>query len=134
MSSNEEKKLSPFDIINAINEKKGELAEDELQQFYSPWVVNRGLSNTRDTVLFSNEMNRLWALPKDMQFAFLYHGIPRKRRFGKWNKLNEDKNSIDLILERYPHYSRKRAKEVIPLLSPVLKDIEASRFKGGKKN
>lgn len=129
----EDQKLSPFDIINIINEKKEELDSDQLQQFYNAWMVNRGLSNVKDTVLFANEMNRLYSLPKDMQFAFYYHGISKKRRFGKWNKIVEEKQSIELIMEKYPHFSRKRAKELLPILKGQLKAIEADLYKGGNK-
>lgn len=124
------KKLSPFDIASIINEKKGLLDESEMGD-YSPYMLNRIMSNTQDTVFFANEMNMAWQLSKDMQFAFYYHGLPKKRRFGKWNKNSDDSDAIDLIKEYYG-YSTNKAKDVLSILRPNLDSIRAELTKGGK--
>lgn len=125
-------KLSPFDIISNITEKKPTLDIDVVKRDYVPWMINRGLSNIRDTVLFANEMNRYWSLDKDIQYSFLYHGIQKKKRFGKWNKVSDDTDAIELIKEFYG-YSYTRAKEVLPILIDSLDEIKRLLEKGGQR-
>lgn len=122
-------RLSPFDIASNINEKKGLL--DVAEVGYEPFVVNRVFSNTQDSVLFANEMNAAWGLPKDMQYAFLYYGLPKKKRFGKWHKNQDDKDDLEPIQE-YFGYSRHKAKMVLSLLRPHLDQIRSELQKGGR--
>lgn len=121
--------MSPFDITSHINEKKGVLDVEEIG--YNAYVINKVLSNTIDSALFANEMNRYWSVPNQQQFDFYYHGLPKKKRFGKWHKNQDDTESLNLIQEYYG-YSRKRAKDVLALLRPYLDDIRKELEKGGK--
>ena len=123
------KKLSPFDMASIINEKKSFTESDVAD--YNSFMMNRIYSNTQDTVFFANEMNMAWQLPKELQFAFYYYGLPKKRRFGKWNKNQDDADSLELIQECFG-YSRHKAKEVLPLLRPHLDSIRKELEKGGK--
>ncbi len=125
------KKLSPFDIASMINEKKGLLGESELVD-YSPYMINRILSNNQDTIFFANEMNSAWGLPKDMQFAFYYYGLPKKKRYAPWHKNQDDNDNLNLI-EEYFGYSRNKAKQVLPLLHQHLDSIREELKKGGKQ-
>lgn len=122
-------KLSPFDITSNINEKKGVLDVEEVG--YDSYVINRVLSNTIDSVLFANEMNRYWSVPRQQQYDFYYHGLPKKKRFGKWHKNQDDKDSLELIQE-YFGYSRRKAKDVLELLRPNLENIAQELEKGGR--
>ena len=121
--------MSPFDIASHINEKKGVLDVEEIG--YNAYVINKVLSNTIDSVLFANEMNRYWNVSPQQQFDFYYHGLPRKKRYGKWHKNQDDLESLNLIQEYYG-YSRKRAKDVLVLLRPYLDDIRKELEKGGR--
>lgn len=121
--------MSPFDIASHINEKKGVLDVEEIG--YNAYVINKVLSNTIDSVLFANEMNRYWSVPTQQQFDFFYHGLPKKKRYGKWHKNQDDTASLDLIQEYYG-YSRKRAKDVLGILRPYLDDIRQELEKGGR--
>jgi hypothetical protein len=121
--------MSPFDIASHINDKKGVLDVEEIG--YNAYVINKVLSNTADSVLFANEMNRHWGLTNQQQFDFYYHGLPKKKRFGKWHKNQDDTESLNLIQEYYG-YSRKRAKDVLSLLRPYLDDIRKELEKGGR--
>lgn len=123
-------KLSPFEITSHINEKKGVLDVEEVG--YDSYVINRVLSNTIDSVLFANEMNRHWGASKQQQFDFYYYGLPKKKRFGKWHKNQDDKESLELI-EEYFGYSRRKAKDVLSLLRPHLTDIAQELEKGGRR-
>jgi Holliday junction resolvasome RuvABC DNA-binding subunit len=122
-------KLSPFDLANIINEKKVVVDVDEVG--YEPYIINRVFSNTRDSVLFANEMNRYWSLSKQQQFDFYYHGLSKKKRFGKWHKNQDDVEALEIIQE-YFGYSRHKAKEVLETLRPHLDDISKEMDKGGR--
>ena len=97
-------KLSPFDFLSSINEKKtylfdGENADDsgEASQVdsaskqYPAYMVNRGLSYFVDTVMFANELNSRPGVSPKMQYDFLYHSVRKKRRFSKWFKYSSCK-------------------------------------------
>jgi len=124
-------RLSPFDVVTNINEKKGFLNVDEVG--FEAFVINRVFSNTQDTVLFANEMNACWGLPKDMQYAFMYHAIPKKKRYGKWHKNQDDKEELELIQE-YFNISRHKAKLIHSLLRPHLEEMANNMQKGGRNH
>lgn len=123
-------KLSPFDIANNINSKTGFLLNVQ-EAGYNAFVINKIFSNTQDSVFFANEMNCNWSLALEMQYAFYYHGLSKKKRFGKWNKNQDNMEEIALIQEAYD-YSYHRAKEALPLLRPHLDAIRAQMDKGGR--
>lgn len=122
-------KLSPFEITGTLNEKKGVLDVSEVG--YDAFVINRVMSNTIDTVLFANEMNRCWGADKQWQFDFYYYGLPKKKRYGKWHKLSEEKDAIKLIQARFG-YSHNKAKDVLDILRPHLPQIEQELKTGGR--
>lgn len=124
-------KMSPFEIASCINEKKGVLEADEVG--YNSFIINKVYSNTADSIMFANEMNRYWSLSPQQQFDFYYYGLPKKRRYGKWNKCEDDEKAIQLIQEYYG-FSRRKAKEVVHLVRPNLKDIAMQLDKGGRNN
>lgn len=122
-------KSNPFDIASTINEKKGVLEAEEVG--YNSYMMNKIFSNTIDTVLFANEMNMHWRTPPQQQFDFYYHGIPKKKRFGKWHKNQDDEETLALISEYYG-YSKSKAKDVLTLVTPFLEDIRKELEKGGR--
>lgn len=128
----DEKKLGPFDVVKNINGHGERLDASEVG--YDPFVINRVFSNTPDTVLFANELNLNWRLPKQMQYDFYRYGVVKHpRRYGKWEKRDSaDDDSLSLIKEAFG-YSRQKAIEVLPILRDHLDEIEAHLFKGGRK-
>lgn len=123
-------KLSPFEIASHINGKKGVLDVEEVG--YDSYVINRVFSNTADSILFANEMNHYWELSKQQQFDFFYYGLPKKQRYGKWHKNQDEKAALELIQE-YFGYSRRKAKDVLNLLRPNLDEIAQELEKGGRR-
>jgi hypothetical protein len=124
-------KLSLFDFINNICEKRGGfLSPAELKE-YQPYIINRALSQHRDLVHLANEMNNLYNIDKDMHYAFLYYGVPKRRRYSKWAKNEDDKEKISIIQEYYG-YSYRRAKEVLPLLVNKISELKLKLEKGGR--
>lgn len=123
-------KLSPFEIADVINQKKGELIADEVG--YDSYMTNRIFSNTKDTVLYANEMNIRWNnLTKQQQFDFYYNALPKKRRFGKWHKNQDDREILDLISKAYG-LSRKKAKDVVEFVRPQIESLKQEFEKGGR--
>ena len=125
--------MSPFDYINAINFTKQNLFEDpQAHKDYNAWIVNKGLSYFPDTLLYANEMNRHYGIPKDWQFSFLLNSITKKKRFSKWSKKDTISDSLRLVKEYYG-YSNEKAKQALSVLSEEqLAMIEQKLYKGGK--
>lgn len=125
-------KLGLFDILNNIFEKKGGVLEPDHLRDYHPYIINKALSFHKDLIHFANEMNSLYNIDKDMHYEFLFFGVPKKRRYAKWHKNEDEKNDIELIQEYYG-YSYHRAKEVLPLLKGKVGKIREQLEKGGKR-
>ena len=125
--------MSPFDYINAINFTKQNLFEDpQANKDYNAWIVNKGLSYFPDTLLYANEMNRHYGIPKEWQFSFLLNSIAKKKRFSKWSKKDAISESLRLVKEYYG-YSNEKAKQALSVLSDEqLAMIEQKLYKGGK--
>lgn len=125
--------MSPFDYINAINFTKQNLFEDpQAHKDYNAWIVNKGLSYFPDTLLYANEMNRHYGIPKEWQFSFLLNSIAKKKRFSKWSKKDAISESLRLVKEYYG-YSNEKAKQALSVLSDEqLAMIEQKLYKGGK--
>ena len=63
--------MNPFDYLKAINETKKDIMVDDIaEKEYNPFIINRGLSFFRDTILYANEMNRFHHLDHRLQFDF----------------------------------------------------------------
>ena len=114
-----------FDILKHINSKDG--LDFEMKE-YLPFLINRGLSNTIDTVFFADVMNRFHHLDKDIQYDFYFNAIPKGKRYGKWNKATINKN-VDLIIEFY-EVNRAVAESYLKIMSED--DIVALHEKNNK--
>ena len=123
--------MSPFEYLNAINQSKENLIVDELsEKEYVPFVVNKGLSYFPDTILYANEMNRLYLLDNKPQFLYLLNSIRPRKRFGKWHK-NELTDDLKIISE-YFGYSYAKAKQIQNLISSdQLNTMKEKLQKGG---
>lgn len=112
------KKLNPFDFIKSINEKTGNMMEvsPDCEKDYVPFIVNRGLSYSPDTLLYANEINCVPLADKRMQYDYLYHSVRKRKRFDKWMKAEElDEPLLEIVMAFYG-IGRKRAVEYIRLL------------------
>jgi|LakMenE01Jun11ns_1017448.scaffolds.fasta_scaffold9710512_2 hypothetical protein len=111
------KRLSPFDFVKSINEKTENLiqVQPDAERDYVPFMVNRSLSFSPDTILYANMMNEKWMLDKKMQYDFLYGSVRRRRRFDKWMKREED-DMIPLVMEIYK-VNQRRAIEYLCLMN-----------------
>lgn len=125
--------MSPFDFLNSINSTKVNLLDKDPENInqYNSFLVNRSLSYFPDTVLISNEMNRLHHIDARLQHDFLINIIRKKKRFSKWDK--PQSTDIECIKEYYG-YSDSKAKQIIGLLtSGQLQELKNKVNKGGRE-
>jgi hypothetical protein len=125
--------MTPFDFINSVNNKTKMEWDDTVAKFYTPFIVNRGLSFNLQTILFANMMNQYPQLEKKMQYDFYFNGVPKGKRFDKWQKKLEASETIKLVREFYG-INIYRAEEALKLLSNEQLDmIKQKMNKGGRK-
>ena len=121
---------SPFDIVKAINSK--DALEFDMKD-YSPYLINKALTNNIETIFFADMMNRFAHLSNESQYAFYLHGIPKKKRYDKWVKKDEfEVDLLNAICEKY-QCNRQLAGRYIVMMSDENKQelLEKSK-KGGK--
>jgi|TARA_B100001094_G_scaffold21674_1_gene18299 hypothetical protein len=125
--------MNPFEYLKAINESKKDIMVDDLsEKEYNPFIINKGLSYFKDTVLYANEMNKNHTLDHRLQFDFLINIIRKKKRWSKWIKADEVAN-LELIKEYYG-YSNEKAKSALTLMSnEQIEQLKLRIYKGGKR-
>jgi hypothetical protein len=125
-----------FDWLEAINTGKSvEIDPHDPNPFkdYVPFQINNGLSQHLDTILLANEMNRKPWLSKELQFAFLKSAVTKKKRFGKWAKVEEPTNAEDIeTVSQFYSVNPVRAAEYLKLLTPEqISQMRQASSKGG---
>ena len=122
--------ISPFDITNHLYNKTP--LEFEIKVF-NPWMINKALSFNLDTILIANECNKYYRLDKQLQYDFLYHIIPKGKRYGKWIKKVAAEEDIN-ILTAYYNINKQVAMDYLALLTEEQMDIIRIKMrKGGVK-
>ena len=103
------------DWLNSINFTKENLFEDEPEAKYPAFVVNKCLSGSLDSVLFSNEMNKFHFLDKRMQYDFYLNSLRKKKRFAPWLKKGkvEDLEAV----KKYYGYNNEKAQQALRILT-----------------
>lgn len=119
-----------FEFLNSINHNKKNIMDDGNRKEYKPYVINKFLGGTIDTVLYANEMNMRYDMPIENQYAFLRSAIRPRKRFTKWLKSpKEDK--IETI-KQYFDYSDVKAKAILDLIDgDELKEMKRKLDIGG---
>ena len=122
------------DYLNSINYTKENLldSEDEMwEKKYPPFIVNRCLSGSQDTLMLVNEINQYPHLDKKLQFDFLLNSLRARKRFTRW--LKSDKIDDLEYVKEYYGYSNEKAKSALKILNDEqIKTIKDSLNKGGK--
>ena len=124
--------MNPFEYVKAINNTKKDIMVDDIaEKEYNAFMVNRSLSNFRDTVLYANLMNVYHHLDARLQFDFFINTIKKKNRFSKW--LKPIKYEDLSIIKEYYGYSDEKAKSVLSLLNnKQIEDLKNRIYKGGR--
>ena len=111
--------------------KENLIVDDWSEKQYSPFIVNKSLSYSSDTVKLANEMNARPHIDGKLQYDFLKDMVRKKKRFNKWLK-PEKEDSLELVKE-YFGYNNTKAQEALRILSKDdLQEMERLMFKGGK--
>lgn len=118
----DEKPKNFFSYLNNINTSNKNIMEDDSDiEAYNSFMINRGLSYFKDTVLFANLMNKNSHLSVKLQYDFYRTAVPKKKRFSKWGK-KDSHDDLEVISEYYM-CSKNKALEYINILSNA--EIEA---------
>lgn len=122
---------SPFDYVNAIHHTKEDMmATEGGEKGYNPFIVNKALSFGVDTILFANEMNARYHLPKKMQFDFLINTVRPRKRYNKWLKAEKVEN-VELV-KAYYGFNTQKALAALRILTPQqIEFIKAKMDRGG---
>ena len=125
--------MNPFEYLKAINETKKDIMVDDIaEREYNAFLINRGLSFFKDTILYANEMNVHHHLDNRVQFDFFINIIRKKKRWSKWIKADDVAN-LELIKEYYG-YSNEKAKSALTLMSnEQIEQLKMRIYKGGKR-
>jgi hypothetical protein len=121
-----------FQILDSINYTKKDILSDVGEHSYNPFMINKFLSGSMDTIIPASEMNTRPHLTKEMQYDYLQNSIRRKKRYTKWLK-QEVEEEIQLLSKHYS-FSYQKAKEIHNLLSKEqIESIKSQYFTGGIK-
>lgn len=128
-------KLTFFDFVKDICEQKQYLFNESTEYAFVPFMINRALSQNVDTIMWANEMNKFRHGTSEMVHDFLFYSIPKKKRYNKWAKANnEDNEKIELLMKHY-NVNRRVAISYLALLTEQqLADIQQRNNIGGKSN
>lgn len=127
--------MNPFDFVKSINDKTGNLIDRDpnTEREYSPYIVNRALSQFADTVMAANTMNSMHYLDKKLQYDYLYRSVKKSKRFARWIKPEREEDWENMIMEWYK-VSRVRAREYLSMMTEQDKEeLTAKTYIGGTK-
>ena len=129
------KMSNPFDYLNAINYDKTDLMtgtdNDQLAESdYQPFLINRGLSQHVDTIMYANRMNQYPNLDKKLQFDYLINIVRKKKRYAKWAKASED---LDLeAVKQYYGLNTQKASDALRVLTEKQLHLIKEKLKTGE--
>ena len=104
---------------------------NEAEYIKNMFLINRSLSMSPDTIMYSNDMNYYYDLDGVLQYDYFINSIRKKKRYNKWAKANKTSSKLDII-KKYYGYNEQRAVEVMSILSKENIDfITAKMNKGG---
>lgn len=122
--------LSPFDSIKMLIETKTPHTPEQLKDF-SQWMVTRGFSMDKSTVLFADMVNRP-EYTKLMAHDWFLTALPKRRFFAKWSKASKADDLIKLVQEKYK-CNKTHAREYLSLMTDQdITNLEESMAQGGK--
>jgi hypothetical protein len=122
------------DWLNSINQTKKNIMDEDpsSKKDYAPYIINRCLSGTIDTLMYSNEMNKNLSLDRKLQYDFLINTVRPRKRYSPWIKKD---NIKDLeVVKSYYGYSNEKAKQALRILTQdQIKFIKSKLETGGRK-
>jgi len=122
------------DWLKTINQSKTNIMDEDpsSKKDYAPYIINRCLSGTLDTLMYSNEMNKNHSLDKKLQYDFFINTVRTRKRYSPWIKQEKIKDLE--VVKSYYGYSNEKANQALRILSKEQLDfIKAKLETGGTK-
>lgn len=123
--------LDMMQILDSINSTKESIIDENNENLYPAFQINRGMAQHIDTIMLAQEMNKMSGLPNQMQYDFYLNVVTKRKRYGKWVKAVATEEDLRFVAEHY-RISITKAEEYLALLSPdELQELKARYFTGG---
>ena len=111
-------KIGLFDFLKIISETKEELFDYQyFEKDYPPFMINRFLSASQDTLFFANIISQLDHLPKKLQYTFYLKGVEKKRRYFQYNGKGKDSSKALKTIVKHYQCSKEQGLEYLELLT-----------------
>jgi hypothetical protein len=122
------------DWLNSVNFTKDNILDEDpsLVKEYSPYIINRCLSGSIDSILFANEMNMNSHIDKDMQYNFFLNSLRKRKRYSPWIKKSKLKD-LEYI-KQYYGYSNEKASQALKILNNEQINFIKKRLEIGGNN
>lgn len=104
-----------FDIVNILLEKKPYPCDDDIKKYCNQYMVNSMLSCDPQFAEIAHKMAQL-KITNKMYFDCLYHGLPKCKKFIKWNATKAKKEQDIQYLMEYYGISQTKAKSYVQLI------------------
>lgn len=118
-------KVNLFSFVDSISLTKDYIYSDETSREYNPWVVNRAFMIHTDTLYHAAQMNHWHQLDKKMHHDYLFHSLPKKKRWKKWLKQSEEEKNNQRVIEavaKLLNYNITRTKQAWALMTKEQKE------------
>jgi len=122
------------DWLKSINQSKVNIMDEDSSSTkdYPPYIINRCLSGTIDTLMYANEMNKNHSLDKKLQYDFFINIVRTRKRYSPWIKQEKIKELE--VVKSYYGYSNEKAKQALKILSKEqITFIKSKLETGGRK-
>jgi hypothetical protein len=122
------------DWLSSINQSKINIMNEDpsSKSDYAPYIINRCLSGTIDSLMYANEMNKNHSLDKKLQYDFFINSLRTRKRFSPW--IQKDKIKDIEVVKSYYGYSNEKAKQALSILSQdQINFIKSKLETGGRK-
>ena len=122
------------DWLKSINQSKDNIMDEDSSSTkdYPPYIINRCLSGTIDTLMYANEMNKNHSLDKKLQYDFFINIVRTRKRYSPWIK--QEKLKELEVVKSYYSYSNEKAKQALRILSKEQLNFIKSKLEiGGLK-
>lgn len=122
-----------WDYLNAVTQTKdlSVLEDEDFERVYTPYIINKMLSQHRDCVLAANMINERPETPRKGQFLFLLNTLRSRFRRNEKSDKHTDPDDVDAVAEYY-ECSIRKARDLVSLhSSDQLANIHRRLDKGG---
>ncbi len=122
------------DWLKSINQSKVNIMDEDPSSTkdYPPYIINRCLSGTIDTLMYANEMNKNHSLDKKLQYDFFINTVRTRKRYSPW--IRQEKIKELEVVKSYYGYSNEKAKQALKILSKEqITFIKSKLETGGRK-